>query len=237
MANLDLTTSHNIVVRVELASTVRRILASVLDNLILFTYYLLIVFVFYNNGAEAISILLILPIMLCYDLIFEYYNNGQTLGKRVMRIRVISLSGERPPLNALVMRWMFRTIDILTTFGILAIVFISSTRKKQRIGDILGDTTVVRIQNENSVSLNSIKNIDLDNYAVSYPNVTQYNDEDMLLIKEVLKRVSKSPSEANRKILSELISKVCQDLQLKTHEGTRKDFLKVVLSDYVILTR
>ena len=89
MDNLDLTTSHNIVVTVELASTLQRMLATFLDGIIMFVYYIIIAMAFFSNGAESIGLLFIVPVALCYHLIFEYFNDGQSPGKKIMKLRVI----------------------------------------------------------------------------------------------------------------------------------------------------
>ena len=235
MDKLDITTSHNIVVTAELGTVLQRILATLIDMFALLVYSIVANIVSFGNSL--LTYILILPILLFYHLIFEYFNNGQSLGKMLLKLRVVSLSGERPELNSLVMRWMFRLLDLTFSIGMLAAAFISSTKKKQRIGDILADTAVVRIQNEAIVTLSSIKKIDIENYAVTYPQITRYNDNDMLLVKKTINRVEKRQSIDNQNMVSELTSRISKDLKLKQFKGNRVDFLKTILNDYIILTR
>lgn len=237
MSKLDITTSHNIVVTVELANATQRAIATIIDGMIVGFYCLIASIV--SGGIGGIYYILIMPILLCYHLLFEYLNEGQSLGKKSMKLKVISLSGERPTLLDLVMRWMFRVVDVAGSIGILAAIFVSSSKKKQRIGDILGNTAVVRIQNEDSyISLSSIKNIFSDPYEITYPQIAKYDDQDMLIVKQALSRYQKRATDQNRQIIVDLYAKITKDLKIKVPPGVdKRKFLRTVLNDYVILTR
>lgn len=236
MDKIDLTTSHNIVVTVELANTTQRGLATCIDGFIMGIYAMVIGLV--SSGTSTLFMLLGMPVFLCYHLIFEYFNNGQSIGKRMLKLKVVSLDGERPSLLDLIMRWMFRTIDITVSLGMLAAVFISSTKKKQRLGDILANTAVVRLENESFVSLSSIENMSDDNYVVKYPQVARYKDSDMLLVKQAIKRYQKRPTTENSKIISELYKRISKELKLsQSHHRDKIGFLRNLLNDYVVLTR
>jgi len=234
MEHLDITTSHNIVVTVELANVSQRILATIIDGFIVGFYCIIISAV---TGGSDLSLLLMLPILLCYHLIMEYFNNGQSLGKKLLKLRVVSLSGDRPQLLDLVMRWMFRTIDVTSSVGMLGIIFISSTKKKQRIGDILGNTTVVKQENDYFVSLKSIEVLSKEGYEVTYPQVVMYTDKDMLLVKDAMTRYKKKQTEENQSLVVAISQRILNDLKLKNQQGPRIDFLRTVLNDYIILTR
>lgn len=233
MEKIDFTTSHNIVVTVELANTTQRILATLLDAIFISVYASIVALI----SSGTLYYILVTPVLLCYNLIFEYFNNGQSLGKQILRLKVISLTGERPSLLDLVMRWMFRTIDVAFSVGMMAVIFISSTKKKQRIGDILANTTVIRLKNERNISLKSINNISHTDYAVSYLQVTMYNDSDMLLVKDAIKRVQKRPTDKNTQIIQDLYEKISKDFKIKDLHNDKIKFLKKVINDYVVLTR
>ncbi len=83
---------------------------------------------------------------------FVYYvvlekSSGQTLGKRLMGIRVVKTNGERCDLVSALVRNALRFIDNLF-FGLIGILLIASTRKKQRLGDIFAQTVVVKSQTQ-----------------------------------------------------------------------------------------
>lgn len=235
MDNLEITTSHNIVVSVELATVMDRILAALLDIMILGIYAALMSFITSSN--QTLSYLLIIPVLSFYHLLMEYLNNGQSLGKKVMNLKVVALGGDRPTLMSLVMRWMFRLIDVSVTVGTLGAIFISSTKKKQRLGDLLADTTVIKLKNDQTMFLGSIKNIMPDDYQITYPQVVRYTDKDMLFVKDAIARYSKAKSEDNKKIIIDLVLKVSKDLNIRKPPTEKITFLNTLLNDYIILTR
>ncbi|MGC9444804.1 MAG: RDD family protein [Candidatus Methanospirareceae archaeon] len=71
-------------------------------------------------------------------------SSGQTLGKRVMSIKVTKESGERLTFVDALIRTLCRIIDMLPTLYILGIIIILLTEKKQRIGDLAAHTIVVK---------------------------------------------------------------------------------------------
>lgn len=235
MDNMDITTSHNIVVSVELATVLQRILATVIDGFLMGIFIMLLSVV--SMGSETLVYVVGLPIMFLYHLFMEYFNNGQSVGKKLLKLKVVSLSGDRPSLMSLVMRWMFRLIDVTLSIGALGAIFISSTKKKQRIGDLLGDTSVIKLQNENHMNLNSIKSIMPDGYEVTYPGVTRYTDSDMLLVKDAISRMRRAGSEENKEIVQQLVHKISKDLKLRKVPQQGLTFLNTLLNDYIILTR
>jgi uncharacterized RDD family membrane protein YckC len=70
--------------------------------------------------------------------------SGQTLGKRVMSIKVTKESGESLTFVDALIRTLCRIIDMLPTFYIIGIIIILVTEKNQRIGDLAAHTIVVK---------------------------------------------------------------------------------------------
>lgn len=235
MKSIEITTSHNIAVSFELATLPQRYIAGILDSMIVGIYVAFMSGI--ASSSTVVMYLLILPVVGFYHLFFEIFNNGQTLGKKGVGIRVVSLSGAEPTVNDIVMRWMFRTIDITLSFTTLGALLIGSTVKRQRLGDILANTTVVRSNNENSVNLEKIKNIGDQDIEILYPGISQYSDTDMLLVKEAISRSKQSNSEGNRKLIKELSEKIMKDLEVKKKPTNAIKFLESVLREYILLTR
>ena len=99
-------------------------------------------------GTWALAALVIVGFVLYYGYyaVFEALWNGQTPGKRAIRLRVITTSG-RPitPYDAL-LRNLLRIVDQVPgiyTVGLLSVFF---TERNQRLGDLAADTVVVHEQ-------------------------------------------------------------------------------------------
>ena len=76
-----------------------------------------------------------------------------------MGIRVVKINGENANINDYAMRWAFNLIDFWFSAGAIAALFISTTEKGQRLGDILGQTAVIKNNPEQVYSIRDILNI------------------------------------------------------------------------------
>lgn len=68
---------------------------------------------------------------------------GVTPGMLVLGLRIETLRGGRPKGSAYLIRWVLLTVDGLL-LGLVAVVSIAATRRRQRIGDLVARTLVVR---------------------------------------------------------------------------------------------
>lgn len=82
---------------------------------------------------------------------FGYYiylegTYGQTIGKMALDIVVVTENGQHIDYGAAAIRTLLRIIDVLPAFYVVGIIFVLVTDRKQRLGDMLADTMVVRAQ-------------------------------------------------------------------------------------------
>ncbi|HEX5369369.1 MAG TPA: RDD family protein [Dehalococcoidia bacterium] len=68
---------------------------------------------------------------------------GQTLGKRIMKVRVVALDGELTRANVLV-RTLLRIVDFLPFLYLLGVILVLVTPQHQRLGDMAARTVVIR---------------------------------------------------------------------------------------------
>ena len=242
MKNVSVVTTNNIPIEFELATVMQRFLASLLDGLIVFCWLLFVELIVggmrTEEGTLMWRILLTTPIMFFYHFIQEAFFGGRSIGKRAMGIKVISMSGENPTLSECSIRWAMRMVDIGLSFGGIAILVASSSDKSQRVGDIMANTAVISLKPSNSFSVSDILSIKKnDNYEATYPAVTQFTDDDMLLVKNTLDRLKKYPNDKHKEVAKELVVKVAEKLNIAPPEKKKVAFLKNVLQDYIVLTR
>ncbi len=239
MSLIEVTTSHNIVVRFELASVLQRIIASLVDIFILISFTIL--FAFVARDSEVLYWIILFPIVSFYSFFWEVFNKGQSPGKMLLRIRVVTLTGRTPLVLDYFTRWIFRFIDVVLTFGTLAIVFISSSGRSQRVGDLMAQTAVVKKRNENSITLSSITELDkekrLENEEILYPDIAAYTDDDMLLLKQSIIRYRQLPNDSNKKVLLTLADSIASQLRINLKDQPKLKFLDRVLYEYILITR
>jgi hypothetical protein len=168
-----------------------------------------------------------LPVMF-YSLLSEVFMNGQTLGKRIMRIKVISINGNQPSFSQYLMRWLFRIIDLWMTGNILAVIMVAVNDKRQRLGDVVAGTTLIKTTQRTTINETLYVPVAETNYRTTYPEVISLKDSDIQLIKEVIMNVNKS---SNTMLAYQTMQKIETVLNIKSkHEPLT--FLYAVLSDY-----
>lgn len=128
-----------------------RIAAAVLDLFILTTTVFLLAFAAFDAlFFRGFTVLLGLPLLvgcsvsLAYFVLFEVYQNGQTFGKILVGIKVVNMKNEPVTLTASVLRNLLRCVDFLPFLYFLGFIVIVLSEKRQRIGDRVAGTMVVR---------------------------------------------------------------------------------------------
>ncbi|GAA0893755.1 RDD family protein [Fulvivirga kasyanovii] len=241
MQKIEINTTQNVSIEFEAALLRDRILAFIIDFLIMGGASIIlsiIISIAFTSAAEYLYYLFIVPIIFFYSLAFETLNHGQSPGKRVMDLKVVKLNGAEPRSSDYVLRWAFRMIDIYLSFGVLAAIFIGSSNKNQRLGDMAAETTIIKIKPAKALRLNDIININsIDNYKPVFPEVKKLSESNMLLIKNVIERYKAFPNQAHREAMRMLVSKVKEEINVDQGSSRDIDFLQTLIKDYVVLTR
>ncbi len=235
MKKIEIVTSHNIAIVYDLATALQRVLASGIDLIIMAVYAILISI---GTGMNSFMFyVLVFPVLMMYHFLFEVYNHGQSPGKMLTKLKVVTIKGRTPSVLDLFQRWIFRTVDVTLSFGSLAILFISSSAKNQRIGDILAETSVINLKSNTFVSLDMLEAISDQDIDIKYPAVIRYTDSDMLLVKDILDRVRQHPNRENRQMLMRMADRIRDELNVRTRNAPPKEFLNQILTEYIVLTR
>ncbi len=270
MGVIKVPTSFNIEVEFEIPEFYRRLIALLIDVVIQF-FYLKIAGQVYNSIEEssnawsddaqhnlwAIGLLLNLPIMV-YHVVLEITMNGQSIGKKIMSIRVVNENGGRPSVSQFMIRWLLRlsdlwvvalvfilliypalfgdtetTLIVLAAFAFLItdIILVVSSKKSQRIGDILAHTILIRTNAKTSIEDTVFQEV-ADNYVPSFPQIMRLSDRDINAIKSILETARKKgdfnmAANASEKIKAHL--KIDSDM-------SPFDFLAILLKDYNYLS-
>jgi uncharacterized RDD family membrane protein YckC len=78
-----------------------------------------------------------------YFSLFEAFWNGQTPGKRLLKIRVIKDSGRQITLFEALARNLIRIVDALPSFYLIGVITMLCNREQKRLGDLVAGTIVV----------------------------------------------------------------------------------------------
>lgn len=243
MKSIEIKTTQNVLLEYELASLRDRILAFILDLVCILVSISILSAIFFSlfsvyGFMETVASIILVCVFLFYSLAFEVFNNGQSLGKKALRIRVIKTTGEKANFYDYAGRWIFRMIDIYFSFGAIASMLIASSARAQRIGDIVSSTTVIKLIPSVNLYLEDILRIQSrENYQPVYSQVKQLAEKDVLLIKNTLDRSKKYDNDAHDEAIDLLAARLKSILGIREATPDNMRFLQTLINDYIVLTR
>jgi uncharacterized RDD family membrane protein YckC len=273
MGAIKVPTNFNIELDFEVPEFYRRLIALLIDMLIQYFYLRIAGEIFdsiqrnrdyFDNDSVhnmwALSWLLVLPIML-YHFVLEITMNGQSIGKKILGLRVVDEFGGKPSISQFTIRWLLRLSDVwivillfyilsivasnggldnvqtvlIVLFGlgflVTDIVLVVSSKKGQRIGDILAKTILIRTNTKGNIE-DTVFVAVADNYVPSFPQIMQLSDKDINAIKSILE-TSRKKGDFN---MAEAASyKIKAHLRIESSMSPF-DFLDVLLKDYNYLS-
>ncbi len=244
MTELQINTTQNVNISFTAATVGERILAYFIDAIVMFAYLYGIIYVIELMGfngvndmwsKKAIVSLLFLPVML-YTFISEISMNGQTLGKKVLKIKVVKIDGYQPSILDFFMRWVFRLVDIYAIFfitGLVAMISVSTSKKNQRLGGMSSGTGVISLKNLYTIKSTILEELD-SSYKAMYPSVINLSDNDMRIIKDLYYKALK---EQDSKTLNKLRIKIETITKTSREKKTNKEYLRIIMKDYTHFTQ
>jgi len=129
----------------ERATLSERATAGIIDHVIILICVGILLFMglfSLSLGGFITAFFLSYLLWIIYFTIFEA-TSGQTIGKRMVSIKVVMRDGSRPGLIIILLRTLFRLVDSLPTLYIVGILVILISADDQRLGDIVAGTIVV----------------------------------------------------------------------------------------------
>lgn len=275
MATIKVQTNFNIDLEFEAAEFARRLGAWLID-LFVQIFYLVIAGKILNSlidgrsvniddsyDAWAITMLFILPFLL-YHPVLEITLAGQSIGKKLMKIRVVNENGGRASIGQYIIRWLIRTSDlalivilyyiiilssvspeylgeaaqqVLKAIGfavlllLIDVILVVSSKRTQRLGDLLAGTIVIRTNPKGSINDTVFLEV-AQNYVPSFPQIMQLSDRDINSIKSIL---DTSRKKGDFQLASMAAEKIKSHLKIESSISPF-DFLEIVMKDYNYLS-
>lgn len=148
--SLTIKTPEGVTFSMLLAGPVTRFLAWLLDAMMIMALsqtagqLLGLLGLISRDLASAVIILAYFSISIGYGIFLEWYWRGQTIGKRLLRLRVMDAQGLRLTFSQIVMRNLLRFVDGLPALYMVGGLACLLTGRAQRLGDLAANTVVVR---------------------------------------------------------------------------------------------
>lgn len=111
--------------------------------------------------------------------------DGQTIGKKILKIKVIKIDGTQPGFTSYFLRWLIKPIDVYMTYGSVGMITILINGKGQRLGDLAGKTTVIKLKPPVNLE-DTIYQKTIETYKPVFQEVKLLSDSDIAIVKEVL---------------------------------------------------
>jgi uncharacterized RDD family membrane protein YckC len=241
MDQVAINTTQNVNINFNLASFGDRMLGYLIDEIIKFAYILIIaLFLSYLDftgdmdqwSIMAIYLVFFIPAIF-YSLFLETLLEGQTIGKRVMKTKVVKIDGYQASFGDYLIRWVMRLVDIYSNSAIVGIIAIVSSKNSQRLGDMAAGTAVISLKNKYTIDSTILENIG-EAYQPVYPLVVKLSDNDARIIKNSFTIASKK---LDTETLRKLRMKIEEVTGCKNVSGNDIDFIKTVLKDYNFYTQ
>lgn len=237
MEKLLINTAQNVQIEYKLASVGSRFLALAIDYGIMVCYgylcYFIIDAVFFTTKdfwtIEGALMFLLLPIFL-YHFLLESFFNGQTPGKKLMKIKVVRLDGSRASIYDYFIRWSLNLVDIWLLGGVIGFISIILSQNSQRVGDRAAGTTVINLKPR----LKLHETVYEDLYSAYQPvfsefEINKLTDRDINIIKQSFQKGKKSQS---MEVMQVLTAKIQEVTGIKDQETHPASFIETVLKDH-----
>lgn len=245
MSELSIRTTQNVDINFKTASVGERLQSYLIDLLVKIAYGIVVYGVFfYGLGFSrllgtldswskiALVLVFYFPIVI-YTITLESFFEGQTIGKKLIKIKVVKIDGYQAGFGDYLMRWFFRLIDISIFSGIIAFITVASSKKNQRIGDMAAGTAVITLKNKIDISHTILEELDQE-YIPKYPSVIKFSDNDMRIIKENFQRANQNDDYV---MILKLVNKIESFSGIKNESNGNKEFIATILKDYNYYTR
>lgn len=231
MDRVGVQTAHNVRIDFETAGIGTRVIAALTDYLLLGVYVTGMLMAFGEQmGGPAILGLVALPAF-TYFLLCEVFFDGQSVGKRLARIKVARLDGQRPRLGDYLLRWILRPVDFALTSGVAALGCVLATRRGQRLGDLAAGTTVVKVQEKSVAGDTLFAHLD-EGHELTFRRARRLSDEDVAVARDVLDAYRQHDDAAAPLRLSrDLKGRLERKMQVQSDLPAPR-FLETVVKDY-----
>lgn len=261
MAIFYVHTPFNIDLEFKSAPVLKRLLSWGIDLFLMtiFMYFIITVGGLHSKftfkGVYLLWYALLIGPPLFYQLAVEILFDGQTLGKRLLGLRVIDIEGKQPTWSQYMLRWILSLgnlslyiIPLGTLYGSQYLLFIWAlfslvyapdyicvlvSKLSQTPGDIAAGTIVIDTQYATSIGDTIYQEIEVNSYTVLFPNVLKLTDRDINGIRNLVANEQKNRGmdDYTHKVAHKLKGVLKVESELQSY-----DFLRQLLRDYNYLT-
>ncbi len=229
MQDISLGTTQNVSLSIEKAGLGKRLLAFIIDYLVLIGVAILASYTIEFTNIDKVQYvwIIISIIFFFYHFIFEIFSEGQSVGKITQKIRVVKSTGEGANIYQYFIRALIRPIDSMAGLGLIFMIFSS---KGQRLGDIAANTIVIKL--DDAVEFKDTALVDVEEEykpMMSRSEIEKLSSANIELIKQIIEETEKTKDYS---LVGELHSKIVEITGNNNDSRLPFEYLKAVVKDY-----
>jgi uncharacterized RDD family membrane protein YckC len=181
----------------------------------------------------AIQFLIIFTIYVGYFVFFETLWQGQTPGKKFVKIRVLCDDGKTVGIQQSTLRALLRPVDDLLSIGVFLIML---GKREKRLGDLVAGTIVIQEEtaNKSQIFVLSEEAQTLANQLLIEADISRLQPEDFAVIREYLRRQQEMLPQARRELCRKIAERIKDIIFLEEipEDVTANLFLEAVYLAY-----
>ncbi|HRQ49195.1 MAG TPA: RDD family protein, partial [Agriterribacter sp.] len=188
-----------------------------------------------------------------YHFFCELFWNGQSVGKKLLGLRVVNDNGGKASPGQYMIRWLLRSSDLSVPVIIIAIVFgwigalkalwittlmfiadlvlVAVHKKSKRLGDLAAGTLLIKANPKGNLEDTIFMEVS-DNYVPVFPQVMRLSDRDVNTVKGILDTGRKT---GHTQMVENASARVKNVLAIQSNMPAF-DFLETLLKDYNYLS-
>lgn len=256
MEDYTLLTPENVELRYDVAGVGSRVVAAAIDYLVVIAAWTILLLGgmiaagIASAGADllggsagdvasfaALALIVLLTFFLWwgYFVLFEMLWNGQSIGKRAMRLRVVRTAGQPIGLGASLVRNLLRAVDGFFWIGVLVMLIDARSR---RLGDFAAGTLVVQEPRKLGLDERGIgRTIEVPGVAPEQvellPNADRLTAAHYTLLRDYFARRARLPAPASGRLARNLAADLARALAVPSAEvGDPTAFLAAATRAY-----
>lgn len=237
MEGVHINTSQNVTIDFNLATIGNRIAARFLDWIFIFIYlviFFIIIYVLTSNDFYlehemlnmVLYVIMILPVVF-YSLWAPYFMQGQTFGKKILKIKIVKADGAEATFGTYFIRWLLNVVDSLF-YSSVGLITMASTKKRQRVADLVAHTVVITTRQQINFDQTILYNLE-ENYQPIFSQVLQLSDKDVQIIRTSLDFAKKN---RDYELIKKLRNKIESVINEYKSEMSDVDYVDTVIKDY-----
>ncbi|MCL6477260.1 MAG: RDD family protein [Peptococcaceae bacterium] len=232
--------------KLNLAGVGSRFAACFIDTIfqsLLMGFFILGAFLLYSAGITpeeppvwwlmVIVLFAVFAVLNGYFIFFETIWNGQTPGKRFLKIRVVQENGSPVTFLKVLIRNILRLIDSLPTAYAIGVISALISKKNQRLGDMAAGTVVIRESVEDAPAAVNFEVDETPWSGAARLHIHKIGEDEFAVLKKYLLRRETLKQEEVQVMDQKLVLFFSRKLGLKPEEtGNALAFLKQVAAMY-----